>query len=105
MASGIPLGSGTVTANRSHPKVVCRPPGLQRPLPLLHRLYQLPRRQVPNVAIGYRQRSVAELCLDNVQRPPFVSQLEGVRVAKPMGVDPFRNARALRARRPIRART
>ena len=48
--------------------------------------------QVPNITIGYRQRGVAELCLDNVQRPPFVGQLEGVRVVKSMGVDSFRDA-------------
>jgi len=59
----------------------------QAPRPRLHRLDELGRRDMRQVAARRRQARVPELRLDQVHGLPLERELRGVRVAQPVGVN------------------
>src|SRR5882724_8721674 len=58
----------------------------EAPRPRLHRLHQLRRRDVREVAARGGERGVSELRLDQVHGRPLECELGGVGVAQPVGV-------------------
>ena len=63
---------------------------------LRHRLDQLLWGQVPDVAIGNGQATVAQLCLNDVQRVAFVGQFKCVGMPQAVCMDAFVNLRSPR---------
>src|SRR5206468_3949839 len=71
-----------------------RHPRLEAPRPSAHRLDQLRRRDVREVAAGRRKRRVSELRLDQVHRLALERELRGMRVSESVGMHSLLDAGA-----------